>query len=112
MRAAPRPGPDGVVCLTRSPTAAWSTFTAAVARRLEAGRVVYGDRSFTRPPGELVAEIEEELLDVCAWSFILWHRVQGLPGDARRGSRRNRVGGSCTSVRDGAGGSPRGTTRP
>jgi hypothetical protein len=81
-----------VTCLTPTPVAAWSTFTAAVARRLEAGREDYGDRSFTRPPPELVDEIAEELLDVCAWSFILWHRVEGLRD--RLGGGRRRAAGS------------------
>jgi hypothetical protein len=30
------------------------------------------------PPLELVGEIEQELLDVCAWSFVLWGRLQRL----------------------------------
>lgn len=55
-------------------------FTAAAALRLEQGRETYGDRSFTLPPAELVREIEEELLDVAAWSFILWCRVRAVGG--------------------------------
>lgn len=56
----------------------WSHFTGKVAGRLDAGRVAYGDRSFERTPDELSGEVEEELLDVCAWSFILWCRIQTL----------------------------------
>jgi hypothetical protein len=50
----------------------------AVGARLEAGREAYGDRSFSLPPGRLAGEVEEELLDVAAWAFILWTRVRGL----------------------------------
>ena len=35
-------------------------------------------RSLDRPSVELAGEIEEELLDICAWSFILWTRLRGL----------------------------------
>lgn len=63
-----------------NPIEAWSAFTRAVAARLESGAAQYGNRSFDRPPGELAGEIEEELLDVCAWSFILWCRLRALRG--------------------------------
>ncbi|MBI4517343.1 MAG: hypothetical protein HY699_16185 [Deltaproteobacteria bacterium] len=56
------------------------TFPTAVAKRLDVGAVAYGDRSFQQPPGELTDEIEQELLDVCAWSYILWCRVRALRG--------------------------------
>jgi hypothetical protein len=73
-----RRGPDGVACATGDPVAGWSAFAAAVASRLEAGRLSYGDRSFARPPGALLGEVAEELLDTCAWSFILWSRLHAL----------------------------------
>lgn len=53
-------------------------FTTAVVQRLQAGRVSYGDRSFALPPFDLLGEIEEELLDVCGWAFILWTRLQAI----------------------------------
>jgi hypothetical protein len=53
-------------------------FVANVEARLEAGRAAYGDRPFSRAPAELAGEVEEELLDVCAWAFILWARVRRL----------------------------------
>lgn len=64
--------------VTADPLAAWGEFTAAAASRLEAGRKDYGDRSFSLPPAELAREVEEELLDVAAWSFILWARIRAL----------------------------------
>jgi len=71
-------GPDGVACLTGDPVARWGAFTAAVAARLEKGREVYGDRSFSRAPAALAGEVAEELLDVAAWSFILWTRLESI----------------------------------
>jgi hypothetical protein len=56
---------------------AFGAFTSAVASRLRAGERDHENRSFARPPGELVGEIEE-LFDVCAWSFILWCRIHSL----------------------------------
>ena len=56
----------------------WGHFLALVFRRLEAGQAAYQDRSFTRPAGELVGEIEAELLDLCGWSFVLWCRLRKI----------------------------------
>jgi len=53
-------------------------FAAAVEARLQQGAEIYRDASFHRDPVDLVGEIEQELLDVCAWSFILWCRVRAL----------------------------------
>jgi hypothetical protein len=58
------------------PLDAWPTFIDSIRTRLEAGRAEYGDRSFDAPPDELRREISEELQDVCAWSYILWKRLQ------------------------------------
>lgn len=57
---------------------AWVSFAELVAARLEKGRELYGDRSFSLEPLELTKEVEEEILDVCAWSFILWMRLRAL----------------------------------
>ncbi len=57
-------------------------FAAAVEARLQQGAVGYHDASFHGDPADLAGEVEQELLDVCAWSFILWRRV---------GARRERV---------------------
>src|SRR5262249_48598856 len=54
----------------------FNAFSAAVSKRLEAGARDYGNQSFNRPPTELVREIQEELVDVGAWSFILWCRIR------------------------------------
>jgi hypothetical protein len=53
-------------------------FFSLVSRRLEVGAKVYGEHSFLRPPGEVAGEIEEELLDVCGWAFVLWCRLRRI----------------------------------
>ena len=60
------------------PLAAWPAFVEATSARLEAGRRDYGDRSFSRTPKELAREVEVELFDVAAWSFILWTRIRAI----------------------------------
>lgn len=61
--------------------AGWTDFIEALHARLEAGAQEYGDSSYTRPPGELAGEIEEELLDVVGWAFFLWLRVRSMNND-------------------------------
>ncbi|MCC6994800.1 MAG: hypothetical protein IT370_09345 [Deltaproteobacteria bacterium] len=53
-------------------------FARAVSARLEAGRASYGDKSFSRHPAVLCGEIEQELLDVMGWGYILWRRMREL----------------------------------
>src|SRR5688572_24600113 len=67
-------GSDGRVGVA-DPLENWADFAAAARARLECGRMVYHDRSFSRSPEALLGEIREELLDVATWSFILWHRL-------------------------------------
>lgn len=58
--------------------AEWGEFTAMLHERLERGEREYGDGSFTRPLGELPAEIMEELADVCGWAFVMWCRMRKM----------------------------------
>lgn len=57
---------------------AWRLFASCVALRLEAGAREYGERSFSRAPAELVAELQAEALDLAGWGFILWCRLQRM----------------------------------
>ena len=66
------------------PLSNWPSFASAVRARLEAGRTAYRDESFRLPPAALGDEIEQELFDVCAWTFILWVRELGLSVDVSR----------------------------
>jgi hypothetical protein len=56
----------------------YPVFCAEVQKRLEVGAREYGDGSFRKPDAALVREIEQELLDVMGWGFILWCKVRGL----------------------------------
>ena len=66
------------------PLSTWPAFASAVLARLERGRATYRDESFRLPPAALGDEIEAELFDVCAWSFILWERVRALTAALNR----------------------------
>ena len=54
----------------------WDEFADRARQRLRQGRQIYGERSFSREPDELFNEIEEELLDTAAWSYILIERLK------------------------------------
>ncbi len=67
------------------PLNAWPEFAAA-RERPEQVRAEYRDCSFIRPPGELLAERQEEALDLAGWGFVMWSRIEVLrvvvePGD-------------------------------
>ena len=53
-------------------------FVKRLEARLEKGHREYGDKSFDASLAELTDEIEEELLDVCGWTVIMFARLQGL----------------------------------
>lgn len=54
----------------------FSEFVMLAKARLERGEEEYGDSSFDLPPEILIDEIQEELLDVTNWSFILWETLE------------------------------------
>ena len=62
----------------------YDRFMGGVRVRLRQGEQEYQDRSFSADPADLLSEIEQELLDVCGWSFLLWTRLQkvraAMPG--------------------------------
>jgi hypothetical protein len=64
------------------PLDAFPAFVDAVRARLEAGRAVYGDRSFDRPTAELIGELQQEALDLAGWGFVLWTRLEALEARA------------------------------
>jgi hypothetical protein len=53
-------------------------FAVILEKRLEAGFRAYGDGSFSRRTDGLLEEIQQELLDTCGWSYILWSKVEAL----------------------------------
>ena len=56
----------------------WPAFDKVMQQRLQNGFEEYGDNSFDRDPRVTLGEIEQELLDVVGWGFILWTRLQVL----------------------------------
>ena len=60
------------------PLNAWPAFAESVRKRLEAGRATYGDKSFSRPPAELLGELQQEALDLAGWGFVLWARIEAM----------------------------------
>jgi hypothetical protein len=53
-------------------------FVDKVLSRLKAGQKEYGDKSFSMEPDVLLTEIEEEILDICGWAYILHVRMEKL----------------------------------
>ena len=45
---------------------------------MERGEIEYGSKSFSADPVKLAEEIQEELLDVSNWAFILWCRMREI----------------------------------
>jgi len=50
-------------------------FQRTIKDRLRKGARDYGDRSFDRPPAELLDEIMEEIADIPGWGAILFSRA-------------------------------------
>lgn len=53
-------------------------YFAELRQRLRVGAECYGDKSFDKTNERLAQEIQEELLDVAGWGFILWEKMQRL----------------------------------
>ena len=51
-------------------------FQHEMRKRDKAGRLEYGDKSYSREPEDLVREICEELVDVANWAAILHAKLQ------------------------------------
>ena len=54
----------------------WGQFSRLIKERLAEGMRAYGNRSFSKDPVESLGELEEELLDVCGWAFVLHERLK------------------------------------
>ncbi len=61
----------------------WPVFTEAVLSRLEVGAAENGDESLDADPDRLAREIQEELLDVMGWAFLLWAKMQAIHDKAK-----------------------------
>ena len=67
------------------PLAQWPAFADSVRARLDAGRVAYGDQSFTRDPAELIGELQQECLDLAGCGFVLHQRLEAMSRALARG---------------------------
>lgn len=56
----------------------WEDFCKEIRTRLVTGKREYGDSSFERSLPRILSEIQDELKDVCGWSFILHRRIEEL----------------------------------
>lgn len=52
--------------------------------RLEAGAKEYGDDSFKKSTLKLIGEIQEEILDIAGWGYILWKKLEDLKLNAKK----------------------------
>jgi len=53
-------------------------FITRLSKRIEKGEDEYGDTSFDLPMDNILCEIEDELLDICGWTFVLFVRLEKL----------------------------------
>ncbi len=55
-----------------------AAYFAELDERLRVGAACYGDKSFDKTEGRLLQEIQEEILDIAGWSYILWVKLERL----------------------------------
>ncbi len=58
--------------------AEFEDYATAILARLAKGHVQYGDKSYERSINELAGEIQQELLDVAGWAFIMYRKLERL----------------------------------
>ena len=56
----------------------WPRFSEAVQAKLAAGHREYGDESFNRPLGELLAELKAEAVDLAGWGLVLFEAIERM----------------------------------
>ena len=59
----------------QNPLATFHTYTTRTLRRLREGQDLYKDRAFSADPISLLNEIQEEILDICGWGYVLYKRL-------------------------------------
>ena len=58
------------------PEAERERFVSELNARLDAGAHEYGDTSFDRPIASTLDELEDEVVDVAGWAFVLWVQLR------------------------------------
>jgi hypothetical protein len=56
----------------------WEKYFQVLEKRIEAGAIEYGDKSFDKSVSSLIGEIQEEILDIAGWGYILWEKLERL----------------------------------
>jgi hypothetical protein len=59
-------------------------FFARIRGRMEKGNDSYQDRSFSADLIKLANEVQEEVLDIAGWGFILWRRIENTKDQLTR----------------------------
>ena len=59
-------------------------FIERLRARWAQGADAYGDRSYGQASGDLITELQEELIDVAGWALPLFHRLEKLRQTADR----------------------------
>jgi hypothetical protein len=56
----------------------WDEYFKILEKRLEAGAKEYGNKSFDKSVNSLIEEIQQEILDIAGWSYILWEKLERM----------------------------------
>lgn len=56
----------------------WTKYFEELEKRIERGAIEYGDKSFDKSTEKLLGEIQEEILDIAGWSYILWEKLERM----------------------------------
>ena len=68
-----------------------SGFYTRMVQRLDSGAQQYHTTpAHERPIHDLLAELEEEMVDMAAWAYLAWSRLRGLNVDRELGKRIDR----------------------
>lgn len=51
-------------------------FLESLSCRLEAGAAQYGNKSFAKNTAQLRNEMEQELLDIAGWAYVMWAKLK------------------------------------
>lgn len=69
----------------------WEDFAEMIMQRLAVGDLEYAnDPAENKSTADLLREIEEEMLDIPAWSLFLWQRLQQVRANIAELERRAR----------------------
>lgn len=56
----------------------WQHFLRLLEERFAKGAEEYGDQSYRKCYGELIDELEQEVVDICGWAFFVFNRLHEM----------------------------------